>query len=156
VTIGNLSDRQPGVLGQPGTQLVTGDHKFEFRGANGLRVRCGGWLSDEQILGLEVEGFVLEQVAAGQEARSGAGGPPLFLAFQNPDNTQAALPFSVPGVVAAQSSAVGTSQMWGLEANLPLHLSVERGPWTLHGTGLLGCRYLHLTDRVHVLDRQFL
>jgi hypothetical protein len=157
VSVGNLSDPQPGVLGQPGTQLVQGDHKFQFGGANGIRARVGGWLTHDDFLGVEAEGFVLEQVAAGQPVASNAlGSPALFLVFQNPDNTNAALPFSVPGVVAATSFAVGQSQMWGVDSNLIVYFSSERGPWTLDASYLFGCRYLNLADRVTVTNRQTL
>jgi hypothetical protein len=66
------------------------------------------------------------------------------------------LPFSVPGVVAAGSSAVGGSQMWGLDGGVPVHIGVNRGPWALHATALFGWRYLHLADRVVITNRQSL
>lgn len=157
LSVGNPADAQPGVLGQPGTRLVQGDHKFEFKGANGVRVRLGAWLTEDRLLGVEAGGFVLEQVAATQSVTSdAAGSPALFLVFQNPDNSRAALPFSVPGVVAARSTAVGESRMWGTDANLLVHLDARRGPWTLHATALFGCRTLHLADRVTVSNRQSL
>ncbi|MFN4260577.1 MAG: BBP7 family outer membrane beta-barrel protein, partial [Gemmataceae bacterium] len=156
LSIGDPNDPEPGVFGQPGTRLIQGDHKFEFRGANGLRSRLGFWLTKDQFLGVETEGFVLEQVTASQDVVAGAANPPVFLVFQNPDGTNAALPFSIPGVVNGSSTAVGQSQMWGLETNLAIHFHQQRGPWTLHATGLFGCRYLHLEDRVIVTNRQSL
>jgi len=157
LSVGNLSDPQPGVLGQPGSQLVQGDSKFQFKGANGLQPRIGVWLTDDQFLGIEAEGFVLEQVASGGTVASNSnGGPPLFLVFQEPDNTNAALPFSVPGSVAASSSAVGESRLWGADTNALFHISTQRGACTLHATALVGCRYLNLDDRVIVTNRQSL
>ncbi|HTU21991.1 MAG TPA: BBP7 family outer membrane beta-barrel protein [Gemmataceae bacterium] len=157
LSVGNLSDPQPGVLGQPGSQLVQGDSKFQLKGANGIRPRIGVWLTDDQFLGLEAEGFVLEQVASGGTVASNSnGGPPLFLVFQEPNNANAALPFSVPGVVAASSSAVGESRLWGAETNTLFHISTQRGACTLHATALVGCRYLNLDDRVIVSNRQSL
>jgi hypothetical protein len=135
---------------------VQGGHKFEFGGADGIRSRVGAWLTDDQLLGAEVEGFVLEQVAAGDPVTTKNGSPATFLVFQNPDNTPAALPFTVPGVVNGSSSAVGTSRLWGLESNLAAHITAERGAWRLQATGLAGCRYLQLDDRVVVTNRQSL
>ncbi len=156
VTIGNPNDTVPGAVGQPGTQVVEGDHKFQFGGANGIRTRMGAWLTDDQLVGVELEGFVLEQVASGQSVTANASSPPLFLPFQNPDNSQGLLPFSIPGVVGASSNSVGTSRMWGLEANVPLHFAVEQGAWILHATALAGVRYLDLADRVLVTNTQYL
>jgi hypothetical protein len=156
LSIGSTSDAEPGVPGQPGTQLVQGGHKFQFDGANGIRPRLGVWLTDDQFLGAEVEGFVLEQVAAGQPVVTRAGAPATFLLFENPDNTHAALPFTVPGVVTGASSAVGSTQLWGVETNLATHFSAERGGCVLNATFLAGWRYLHLDDRVVVTNAQAL
>jgi hypothetical protein len=156
ISVGSYRDLQPGVFGQPNTQLAQGGHKFEFDGANGVRSRLGAWLTAEPLLGIEAEGFVLEQMAAGSPVVTSNGSPATFLVFQTPDNTNAALPFTIPGVVTGGSSAVGTSRLWGLEANLAAHVTVECGAWTLQATGLAGGRYLQLDDRVVVTNRQAL
>jgi hypothetical protein len=152
---GNL-DAQPGVPGEPHTELLQGLHKFQFGGASGVRPRLGGWFTDDEFLGVVVEGFVLEQVAASSNVVTGNGGSPTFLVFQNPDNSPGALPFSIPGVVAADSWAVGRSQLWGAEGNLAAHFCTDRGGCTLRATGLVGCRYLQLDDRVDITNRQAL
>jgi hypothetical protein len=156
LSIGDLSDAKPGVPGQPGTLIVQGGHKFEFGGADGLRPRLGAWLTDDHVLGVEAEGFVLEQVAAGQAFATVNGRPATFIVFQNPDNSSAALPFSIPGVVNGSSAAVATSRLWGLEANLISQLDCERFGWGLHSTFLAGWRYLNLDDRVDITNRQSL
>src|SRR5262249_52522550 len=150
ITVGSTSDAQPGLPGQPNTVLAQGNHKFEFPGANGIRSRLGAWVSDDQILGIEVEGFVLEQVAAGSPVVTSNGSPPTFLVFQNPDNSNGVLPFSIPGVVNASSSAVGTSQLWGVETNACMHFAAERGAWRFDSIWLAGCRFLQIEDRVVV------
>jgi hypothetical protein len=156
ITAGSNADAQPGAGGQPGTQLLQGLHKFQFDGASGLRPRLGAWLGDDRLFGVEVEGFVLEQVAASSDVNATATSAPTFIAFQNPDNSHAALPFSIPGVVTASSAAVGRSQLWGVEGNLAAHFCADRGGCTLHATGLFGCRYLQLDDRVTVTNQQVL
>jgi hypothetical protein len=144
------------VPGQPGLQLAQGPHKFEFDGADGVRPRIGAWLTGDSFLGVECEGFVLEQKAAGSPVVTANGSPATFILFQNPDNTNGTLPLSIPGVVNATSSAVASSQLWGLETNLALHWTAERGACVLHFTGLAGCRYLHLVDRDLLTNRQSL
>ncbi len=156
MSVGSPSDAVPGALGQPGTLLVQGLHKFQFPGANGIRPRLGAWLTEDRFLCAEVEGFVLEQVAAGQPVAASATGPPTFLVFQNPDNSNRALPFTIPGVVSGNSSAVGTSRLWSLEGNLGAHIAVQRGPWTVDATLLAGSRFLELDDRVIVTNTQAL
>jgi len=142
--------------GQSNIDLAQGLHKFEFDGANGVRTRLGAWLVDDQLLGVEFEGFVLEQVAAGSPVVTNNGSPATVLLFQNPDNSKGSLPFSIPGVVTANSSAVGKSQLWGLENNLAVHISTVQGNWTLNATGLVGWRYLHLDDADVLTNRQAL
>ncbi len=156
ITVGSYGDPRPGVPGQPNTVLAQGNHKFEFDGADGIRTRLGAWLTADQFLGVEVEGFVLEQVTAGSPVVTSNGSPATFLVFTNPDNTNGALPFSIPGVVSGSSSAVGMSRLWGLETNLAMHFASERGPWTLHSTWLAGCRFLELDDRDVITNRQTL
>jgi hypothetical protein len=142
--------------GQADLVLAQGNHKFEFDGAQGIRPRLGAWLTEDQFLGVEVEGFVLEQVAAGSPVVTSNGSPATFLVSENPDNSKVALPLSVPGVVNGSSSAVGMSRMWGVETNLAAHISTQRGGWALHATALAGCRYLQLDDRDILTNRQSL
>ncbi len=156
ITVGSIADAQPGVPGQPNTQLIQGLHKFQFGGASGIRPRLGAWLTDDDFLGVEVEGFALERVAASQNVITGNGGAPTYLVFQNPNNSPGALAFGIPGVVAADSWAVGRSQLWGVEGNFAAHIGTERGGWTLNATGLVGCRYLQLDDSVVITNRQAL
>src|SRR5262249_21958284 len=136
--------------------LAQGNHKFEFDGAQGIRPRLGAWLTEDQFLGVEVEGFVLEQVAAGSPVVTTNGSPATFLVSESPDNSKVALPLSVPRVVNGSSSAVGMSRMWGVESNLTAHISTQRGAWTIHATALAGCRYLQLDDRDILTNRQSL
>lgn len=156
VTAGNPNDRNPGAFGQPGTRLLQGIHKFEFAATSGSRATIGTWLSDDQFLGIEAGGFILAQAAAESPVHAVNGSPPLYIPFRNPNGTENALPFTIPGVVNGRSSAEGSSQWWGVESNLDLHISKCSGPWTLHATAIVGCRYLQLDDRVLITNRQSL
>ncbi|MGE3807220.1 MAG: BBP7 family outer membrane beta-barrel protein [Gemmataceae bacterium] len=153
LSIGDPNGAMPGVLGQPGSVLIQGGHKFEFKGANGIKPRLAWWLNDD--VGTEVEGFVLERVAAPQDVTTVNGSPPTYIVFQNPDNTDAALPFTIPGVVTGTSTATGSSRMWGIDSNLAVRWPGQPGG-RLQATLLAGCRYLHLEDRVVITNRQAL
>ena len=50
--------------------------------------------------------------------------------------------------------AVGSTQLWGLEANLAYGFPVVGDHW--HATFLVGYRYLHIEDRVVITNRQVL
>jgi hypothetical protein len=157
LSVGNPADPIPGALGQPGTQLVQGGSKFEFPGASGARVTLGAWLCEDRLLGVELGGFVLEQQANHQSFRTRGGSPAAYIVFQEPTNQQAALPFSVPGLVDGSADATGTSHLWGVEGNLASQLgSSARGDLRCTATLLAGCRYLQIDDRVVVRNAQTL
>jgi hypothetical protein len=157
LSVGNPADPVPGALGQPGTRLVQGGSKFEFPGASGVRVRLGNWLSEDRLLGVELGGFVLEQKENRQPFRTSGGAPATYLVFQTPANEHAALPFSVPGLVDGSSEAVGSTHLWGLEANLASWFGArDYGDVSCGATLLAGCRYLQIDDRVVVRNVQSL
>jgi hypothetical protein len=154
LTLGSAADAIPGAVGQPHTQVVMGDHKFEFSGASGISVGAGTWLTSDQVLSFEVGGFLLEKAEASQSFRSSNGSPPSYIPFQDPSNVNQALPFGVPGVVNGTSAAVGSSRLWGAEGNLSAHFSTAKGGVVLAGAVLFGLRYLDLEDRVTVTNQQ--
>ncbi len=157
LSVGSPSDPIPGALGQPGSRVVQGGSKFEFPGASGVRAVLGACLTEDRLLGGELGGFVLERKSNHQSFRSRDGAPASFLVFQRPSNEQAALPFSVPGVVEGASEAVGSTHLWGLEGNLASRFGTsDLGCAQLVTTLLVGCRYLQIDDRVVVRNVQFL
>lgn len=153
LTIGNPNDAIPGALGQPGTQVIAGEHKFQFSGLSGMRSTIGYWLSSDDSLAIEATGFLLQQGRASQTFHSTNGGPPTYIPFSNPQNQAQALPFSVPGSINGSSSGVGHSWLWGVEVNLAAGFSSERERITVHSQLLLGFRYLDLRDKVDLMNR---
>jgi hypothetical protein len=154
LTLGSAADAVPGAGGQPHTQLVMGDHKFEFSGASGISVGAGTWLTSDQALSFEAGGFLLDKAEASQSFRSSNGSPASYIPFQDPSNVNQALPFTIPGVVNGSSTAVGSSRLWGAEGNLGANFSATKGGFRLAGAVLFGIRYLDLEDRVTVTDQQ--
>jgi hypothetical protein len=96
-------------------------------------------------------------VANHQGLTTGAGSPRTYLTYQAPDNTQQALPFSIPGVVNGGVAATGTSHLWGVESNGLVNLLANQyGDVWLQGSLLVGFRYLDLRDRIDVRNTQAL
>src|SRR5439155_25702227 len=71
LTVGSPADAVPGAVGQPGTQVIQGDHKFEFGGASGFNIDVGAWLTSDQVVSFEAGGFLLAKAEARQSYRSG-------------------------------------------------------------------------------------
>lgn len=153
VTVGDPADRVPGALGQPGTRAAIGQgHKFEFPMTPGVQLTAG-WDRGDRALGLEVSGFIMEQAANGQHFVAAANGSPsTYLAYQAPDNSYQALPFTIPGVVTGGSVSVGSTKLWGVESALNVPFSSDLDGCRLYGKFLAGGRYLDLTDRVRVTN----
>ncbi len=155
VAVGNRSDRVPGAVGQPGTQVAVGGvppHRFDFGATPGGAVELG-WLRGDGAFGVQVRGFLMDTAAAGQAfVASPSGSPASYLPYTAPDNARQALPFTIPGVVTGNSMAIGSTHLWGAEGNLTFPFT---GNWLggpLAGTFLLGGRYLDLTDRDRVVN----
>jgi hypothetical protein len=153
VSVGNPTAPVPGAVNQPGTQVVVGGvppHHFDFAATPGVQFKVG-WLRDDGALGVEVGGFLMDTASASQGfVATPNGSPASYLPYQAPDNSQQALRFTIPGVVTGTSVAIGSTHLWGLEANLLVPISVDRCGWCLSAALLVGGRYLDLTDRDRV------
>jgi hypothetical protein len=156
LTTGSPADPVPGALGQPNTNVVMGDHKFEFGPLSGFRPTLGLWLDPDKTVGLEANGFLLQQGFAKIVFDSTNGSPATYIPFQNPQNVQQALPFSTPGVVNGYAMAVGNSWLWGTEFDLVTGFTANRGELTFRGDMLFGARYLDLRDKVNLFNEQAL
>jgi hypothetical protein len=157
LTAGSTADAVPGAVGQPGTTTLVGTSRFEFGPASGFRPRAGMLLTPDGLFALEAGGFDLQTVVNHQGFSTTAGSPRTFLAYQAPDNTQQALPFSIPGVVNGSVAATGTSQLWGAELNGVANLlSGQWGSMRLQASWLAGFRYLDLHDRITLRNSQSL
>ncbi|MCE9529725.1 MAG: BBP7 family outer membrane beta-barrel protein [Planctomycetes bacterium] len=152
LTTGNRGNANPGALGQSGTNVIMGNHKFEFSGLSGARATLGAWLSDD-TLSIEATGFFLEQGNARQFFQSTNGGPATYIPFSDPQNVAQALPFSVPALVNGTATAIGQSQLWGLEGNFALGVTAPLGNVSIRSDLLFGFRYLDLNDRVYLENR---
>jgi hypothetical protein len=153
LTIGSPTAAIPGAINQPGTQVIVGEaHKFDFGVTPGIAATVG-WQRSDRAFGFEFSGFVMEEAAAGEIFVSGRNGTPAtYLPYQATDNSQQALPFTIPGVVVGSVLTIGSTKVWGVEGDLTLPFTIECAKHSCYGRVLIGCRYLDLTDRVRVSD----
>jgi hypothetical protein len=139
-----------GGIGQPGTQVLLGDSSQNFGTFSGMRITLGGWIDQEQIFGIEANGFLLERRPSEFVANSDASGyPPLYLPRFNPTaGIEDAVPIADPlrgfagGVVVTQ-----TLQLWGMEANGLLSLW-RQGDMEIMLLG--GFRYADLRETLQI------
>jgi len=155
VTIGNPSAPVPGAINQPGTQIVVGGtppHRFDFGATPGGEVTLG-WIRADGLLGVEVAGLLDEHLLRQSELHAAPNSTlSSYLPYQAPDGSQQALPFTIPGVVNGSSVAIGSTHVWGVEANVTLPFTLQRGGSSFFGAFLVGGRYLDLTDRDRITN----
>jgi hypothetical protein len=151
VTLGSPAAPIPGALGQPGTTAVIGlGQKFEFPMTPGVQLTTG-WDRGDGALGFMVSGFKMAQASSSQRFLANPDGTPnSYLAYQAPDNSYQALPFTIPGVVTGGSLSVGRTMIWGIESDLTIPFTIARDGYSYYGKVLVGGRYLDLTDHVNV------
>jgi hypothetical protein len=120
----------PGVVGRvpaglasqatlpPGSiTTVIGENESDFR-HSGVRFTAGGWIDDDQCLGVEVGFFLLDPNSKQQSADSSPGeviGPTFFDASKN---RLAIIVPANPATATEHASDAERERFWGVEANL--------------------------------------
>jgi len=142
-------------LNEPGTTILFGAGSGQDTGFgwfSGMRFTLGGWRDDDQIIGWEANGFVLERRSnifnastAGGAARV-LGVPlnatePFALVFPNPAGETTLNTGGFPGVTSVHLN----SRLWGAEANGIVNLSTTD---RLQVVGIVGFRYLDLVENL--------
>lgn len=140
-----------GAIDQAETTVLFGGDGLAFGGQSGVSYVLGSWLGDDELLGLEMRGFLLAQQNVGFHATSGTIGlPPLYLPWidANDRTRHGTLIISDPIVgFSGRITAAATTRLWGLESNaLSNLLSRER----LNVVVLAGLRYLDLQERLQL------
>jgi hypothetical protein len=158
----NLNAGTIGSLSEPGTVILYGAGSGQdtgFRWFSGVRVNLGGWLDDDQIIGIEGDGFLLEKRTTYFNAFT-PGSPTLAVPFN------ATEPFVSTGGIANPAgftslnnggtpSAINvglSSRLWGAEANGLVSLYRTDGVYV---AGIVGFRYLDLFEKLTVTDAFF-
>lgn len=143
---------QAGILGLPTTTvLVDGAHLSSNDPFSGGRFTIGGWLTDNQTIGLEATYFFLGQrTTRFSETSSGA---PLVRPFFEvsplaaPTNTEAGELVAFPGLLSGTVSGSFDTQFWGAELNTRIPL------WCgccYRVDFLAGGRYLDLRENLRI------
>jgi hypothetical protein len=141
---------QAGVLGTPGAAVLFGDNHVNNDARSGFRITMGGWLNQQQTLGLEGSFFMLERLATGFSASS-PGSPLLSRPFVDattglPAAELVAFPGVLRGTVGAAESSTG---LLGAGALLRCNLCCGCG-YRVDALG--GYRYLRFTDGLTVTE----
>lgn len=172
--------RQAGQLDLPGTQIVSGFQTVNTDTRIGYKLRMGGWLDDENRIGLEGNFFITSALGTSYGVNSN-GLPLLGRPIQDAQsNAQTTIPIAAPGL-AGGSFAMTASSTGLLGAGVWLRENIfctgdpfntcqlcNSGPCGSGGCGscgsgsrpdyycrvdsLLGYRYLRLADRLEIRD----
>ncbi len=141
-----------GASGQPGTRTLFGDSNVGLGAFSGMRFTLGGWLSDEQIVGIEGSAFILERRSS-QFAAAGDGtnGRALYYPI---NSTIAGAPRGIPiaDPLRQFTGAVFTTsalQLWGAELNGCINLTRRPG---FEIVALGGFRYADLRESFQIRD----
>jgi hypothetical protein len=147
VTTGSNDNPLAGILGQPDTLPVFGGSGLDYGTASGVKATLGFWIDEDQAVGLEAGGFLLERRAVGLRAGSDAAGvPPLVVPFFDAGlgfqtGTIIASPVGQP--FAGSVSVASHSRLWGARADAVLALN---SPGDLRLELLAGYRHLSLDE----------
>jgi hypothetical protein len=154
LTLGSSSDAIPGALGQPDTQILLGNSSINYRTLSGLRVEGGWWINPEQTFGIESGFFVVGGTAPRFKAFSDDAGLPLIarpVINANTGNEDSYVD-SFPGSLSGGTVATSWSQLSSWDINGALNLVQNEG---FRWDGLLGFRYLNLSESLRIDDRLF-
>ncbi len=158
VVTGSPFDLFPGALDQPGTRILFGNDGPRYGAFNGLRLDLGAWLDDEESLGVEAGGFVMERRSVQFNARGDANGQPFLAApfvnaltgNQNVYFISQNLP--PPALSALLTGGVGifsATQLWGWDVNGVVNV-LRDDAWRVDG--LVGFRQLSLRESLSYVE----
>jgi hypothetical protein len=134
-----------GVLGDPTTQVLLGNHlSYDNQERLGARFNLGWWLTPQQDVGIEVGGFWLAE----RDPSVTLSAPLLARPFVNAlTGKEAAFPVASPGTLSGAIRVSSLSRLWGGESNVRYELL--RGD-CFHLDLLTGFRYLELDEALHL------
>jgi hypothetical protein len=153
VTTGPAGEPARGALGANGTVVLFGNQEADDQARSGGRLRGTLWLDPEQAIGLDMGGFLLEQVSTDFAANSDSIpvlARPVFLLGSNVEGRQLVATPAMPGGLLdlhGQVTVNTPSRFWGADAGLRGNLVKDTG---LCLEALGGFRYLGLDEGLHV------
>lgn len=137
-----------GIIGQPGTGVLSSAQKADYGAAPGVRVAVGGWLGESR-LGFELSGFYVGR-QNDTHSFGGNGGTiisrPFFDTNSRRENVRVvAAPGAFSGGVVVDHSA----QLWGFDAN-PFWRVVNGGSVVVDV--ITGFKFLQYREELNVFD----
>src|SRR5262245_16348536 len=128
VTTGSSVDTNPGALGEPGTVVLFGNNKIDYRMFHGLRADVGRFFDDDNHYSMEVGGFYfLPRHVTFNRSSDATGLPllsrPVFNVAQNQENAYTISSFTTDPetgediIVSGKTSVDARAQIWGVEMN---------------------------------------
>jgi len=153
---GPLTARIPGVIGEPGTQVLFGGDALDFNMFSGFRLTGGVYLDDSDCCSLELGVFYLAPNTQQFRMQSDVNGNPTFgrpfFVAADGINREGTLLTAFPGLFSGSLSIDAKTQMHGVEFNARYHgygYYKERLRWD----GLVGFRYLRFYDSLEFQDK---
>jgi hypothetical protein len=152
VTVGSTSDAVPGALGQPGTNVVYGANNYNFGYIGGVRIETGVWLDQQHRFGVEAGYFVLIKQNRAFSDQSDAFGNPVIArpTIDVQTGAEGAYLDSLMGQATGGVQVITHSEFQGANCDGALNL-VQTPSFRLDG--LLGFRYLNLTESLNIYDQ---
>jgi hypothetical protein len=139
-----------GAIGQPGTQVLFGDHNIHFPMFSGMRLTLGDWLDEGEVFALEGSGFFLERhVSRYFIASDKSGNPPLYFPiFSEIAGAERAIPIADPLRAFSGNVLVASNlRLWGAECNGMVNLIHYLG---MEFSLLGGFRYVDLRENLQI------
>jgi len=153
VATGDSKKKNPGAIGQAGTSVLFGNAGIGFKTASGGQFTFGAWIDQENIIGIEGGGYVLERRTNDFVAASDESGKPLLaVPFVNQNMslaTESAHLISDPKKIAGDILVASSMQRWGAELN-GIHCFWRRPGFEL--SLLAGIRYDDLQESMRILQ----
>lgn len=143
--------RVPLVTGGTSGQVLFGQNDLDYQAFSGGRVTLGSWINCQHTIGMEINGFYLEQRTFGDRFTSGGeGGATLFVPFTKAVyNTSSS--FTIADAAANRTGGIAittSSRMWGAEASTVFNRSRACG---FELDYYFGFRYLDLDEDLNIL-----
>jgi putative beta barrel porin BBP7 len=136
-----------GVLGAPGTSVLSGDSAVDGGWRAGAQLRAGYWFDPQHGKGIEVSFFDLQSAATSFATDSGAHAilaQPFFNALTN---LQDSALVAYPGLLTGAVAVTETSRLLGAGALYRQDIASWGGQRI---SALIGYRYLHSSDKLSI------
>ena len=158
VVSGSPADAFPGALDQPNTSVLYGGKGLGFNTHSGLRLSVGTWFGADNRFGLEVSGWILDQVSNQFRSAGDATGTPFLArpfinALTGNENVYfVSQNFADPTITALMRGGIdisSSSRIWSWETNALWNF--QRGASSSHSL-IAGFRSITVLESLHISE----